>query len=65
MKKKNTEKIEKKRINIFIPSSLLKELNIHLVNKYVSVWGHIGESFEEGLRMWLDKEKLEAQGVVE
>lgn len=60
MRKKNTEKIEKKRVNILISSSLLKELNIYLANKHVSIWGHIGESFEEGLKMWLKKEKLNA-----
>lgn len=58
MKKKNIEKIERKRVNILISTSLLKELNIVLANKHGGVFGHVGKSIEEGLELWLKKEKL-------
>lgn len=51
---KNTDK---KRINLLISRSLLEELNHYLVDKHGNVFGHIGESFEEGLKLWLKTQK--------
>ena len=54
------KKTDKKRVNVLVSSSLLKELNQFLADKYGGVFGHIGESIEAGLRMWLKKQKITA-----
>lgn len=51
------ESIDKKRVNMLISRSLLKDLNHYLVDMYGNVFGHIGESFEEGLKLWLKTQK--------
>ncbi len=56
MNKKN----DKRRVNVLISSSLIKELNQYLADKHGNVFGHVGESFEAGLKMWLKKQKTTA-----
>lgn len=51
------ENTDKKRVNVLISNSLLKELNLFLADKHGNVFGHIGKSFEAGLQMWLKKQK--------
>ena len=61
-----TKKTPKRRVNVLISSSLLKELNQFLANKHGNVFGHIGESFEEGLKLWLKNQKANlVQGEAE
>ena len=45
---------------MLISKALLKELNRFLVEKYGNVFGHIGESFEAGLEMWLKEQQTTA-----
>ena len=60
---KNTDK---KRVNMLISRSVLKELNYFLVDQYGNVFGHIGESFEEGIKLWLKTQKANlVQGEAE
>lgn len=42
---------------MLISRSVLKELNYFLVDQYGNVFGHIGESFEEGIKLWLKTQK--------
>lgn len=57
MVKKNKKKIEKKQICILISRDTLEKLNHELVNIYSNVFGHIGESVEEGILLWIDEQK--------
>lgn len=51
------DKIEKKTVSLYISRSLIKELNHRLVNMYGNVFGHISKAFEEGLELWLERNK--------
>lgn len=51
---------------MLISRSVLKELNYFLVDQYGNVFGHIGESFEEGIKLWLKTQKANlVQGEAE
>jgi len=53
MKKKS----EKKAINLRISKRVLKDLNHHLVDKHGNVFGHVGESIENAIILWLEDQK--------
>ncbi len=52
------KKMEKKQICIKVSKDVLEKLNHELVNQYSNVFGHISESVEEGILLWLDKQNL-------
>lgn len=52
-----SDKNEKKTICLIISRPLIEELNHCLVNLYGNVFGHVSKAFEEGLKLWLEKEK--------
>ncbi|MHA1336667.1 MAG: hypothetical protein ACTSPW_13155 [Promethearchaeota archaeon] len=56
---------KKKRINILISKTILEELNHFLVDQYGNVFGHISESFEKGIKLWLKKQKTKIIGEEE
>ena len=48
---------EKIKITMDVPEDLYKELQKFLIEKHGRVYGHIGESFIDGLKIWLKNQK--------
>ena len=54
------------KITMDVPEDLYKELQKFLAEKYGRVYGHIGESFIDGLKIWLKNQKANlVQGEAE
>lgn len=56
MERKRAENSDKKSISIRLSVSLYKEFSKSVVEKFGHAQGHIGDSVEEALRIWLEKE---------
>lgn len=62
--KKIKNNTPKKKVCILVSGSLLKELNYFLIDQYGGVFGHIGKSFEKGIRLLLNKESKDRRSEV-
>jgi len=57
---KKERRPDNKKITLDIPRKLYKELHVVIIKQHDSVYGHIREAFIEGLKLWLDQQKLAA-----
>lgn len=58
MKKNEEKNTDIKRITLDIPKELYKKLHLVIVSKYDSTYGHIREAFIEGVKMWINQQKI-------
>lgn len=49
-------KNDKKKITLEISRPLYKEVHQAILDKFGTVFGHIGEAFKEGIKLWLKKQ---------
>ena len=47
------EKNDKKKINLCLSREIYKKLQLKIVEKYGSTYGHIGETIEEAIKLWI------------
>ena len=59
MNKKEKKNLLKK-ITVDIPRDLYKEIHVVILHKYDSTYGHLREALIEGLKMWLEQQKITA-----
>ena len=45
--------LEKERVDTRVNSTLLKKFRVAVVNKHGGLYGHMGRSLEEAMRLWL------------
>lgn len=48
-----------------IPIDVWKELHLVIVHKHGRIYGHLGDSFIEALKLWIKKEKknMKSEGL--
>lgn len=54
MKKTN---LEKKKVSLDLSKDIVKEVNLVLVKIHGSTFGHFTRTVEEGLILWVEKQK--------
>ena len=54
-------KSEKGVFSVSINKSTYKDFSHTVLDKYGHIYGHLSESFEEALKLWIEKEKANAQ----
>ena len=57
------KKNEKKSICISISKEILSELNHTLIDRYNNTFGHISESFEGAIKIWLQNYTKKAETI--
>lgn len=50
-------KTSKKKICLEISEGLYKNLQLEIVKKFGQTHGHIGESLEEGIKLWIKEQQ--------
>ena len=50
-------KTDKKKICLEISKGLYKNLQLEIVKKFGKTHGHIGETLEEGIKLWIKVQK--------
>ena len=52
---------DRKTISLQVSKETYKEFNIAVIEKYGHTYGHIGESVDEALELWIQKQKREVK----
>ena len=47
------DKSDKKQINLCLSKEIYKKLQLKIVEKHGSTYGHIGETIEEAIELWI------------
>lgn len=59
MNEKKDQEEKRKPVCLILSEKRYKELNQALAEKYGNVHGHIGKAIDEGIMLWIEKQKNE------